>query len=45
MRFLELPVAVVLVVMWVAGTVLLGVCALVVYAAVSALVEIVIGAF
>ena len=42
-RFLELPVVVVLLVMWVSGTVLLGACALVVYAAVSALVGIVIG--
>jgi hypothetical protein len=44
-RFLELPVAVVLLVMWAAGTVLLGACALVAYAGVSALVGIVIGAF
>ncbi len=44
-RFLELPVAVVLLVMWVAGVVLLGACALVVYAAVSAVVVIVMGAF
>ena len=44
-RFLELPVAVVLLVMWAAGAVLLGACALVVYAAVSAQVGIVIGAF
>jgi hypothetical protein len=44
-RFLELPVAVVLLVMWAAGAVLLGACALVAYAGVSALVGIVIGAF
>jgi len=34
-RFLELPVWVVLSVMWVGGVVLLGACALVVYAAAS----------
>ena len=41
--FLELPVAVVLLVMWVAGTVLLGACAVLVYAGISALVGMVTG--
>ena len=37
-RFLELPVAVVLLVLWVGGVALLGGCALVAYALISALV-------
>jgi hypothetical protein len=37
-RFLEMPVAFVLVVMWLAGAVLMGSCALVLYLAVSALI-------
>jgi hypothetical protein len=41
---LELPVAVVLLVMWVAGAVLLGACALLMYAGISALVGMVAGA-
>ena len=44
-RFLELPTAVVLSVMWVVGTVLLGACVLAAYAAVSALVGLLTGAF
>ena len=44
-RFLELPVAVVLLVMWVVGVALLGACALLAYAAISALVEMVAEAF
>ena len=43
--FLELPVRVVVLVLWVGGVALLGACALVVYAAVSALVGIITGAF
>jgi hypothetical protein len=43
--FLELPVRVVVLVLWVAGVVLLGSCALVVYAVVSALLGMVAGAF
>jgi len=43
--FLELPVRAVVLVLWVAGIVLLGACALVVCAAVSALVGMVAGAF
>jgi hypothetical protein len=43
--FLELPVAGVSVVMWVAGTVLLGACALLMYAGISALVGVVAGTF
>jgi hypothetical protein len=39
--FLELPVAVVLLVMWMAGTVILGACALLMYAGISALVGMV----
>ena len=42
---LELPVAVVLLVMWIAGTALLGACALLMYAGISALVRIVAGTF
>jgi hypothetical protein len=41
--FLELPVAMVLLVMWVAGTALLGACAVLVYAGLSALVGMVVG--
>jgi hypothetical protein len=37
-RFLEMPVAFVLVVMWLAGASLMGSCALVLYLAVSALI-------
>jgi hypothetical protein len=44
-RFLELPVAVVLLVMWMAGTALLGACALLMYAGISALVGMVAGTF
>ena len=44
-RFLELPVAVVLLVMWVVGVALLGACALLAYAGISALVGVVAGAF
>jgi hypothetical protein len=44
-RFLELPVWVVLSVMWVGGVVLLGACALVVYAVASVVVRIAAGAF
>jgi hypothetical protein len=43
--FLELPVAVVLLVMWMTGTALLGACALLMYAGISALVGIVAGTF
>jgi hypothetical protein len=43
--FLELPVAVVLLVMWTAGAVLLGACALLMYASISALVGMVAGTF
>jgi hypothetical protein len=43
--FLELPVPVVLVVMWVSGVALLGACALLAYAGISALVQMVAGAF
>jgi hypothetical protein len=43
--FLELPVAIVLWVMWMAGTALLGACALLMYAGISALVGIVAGTF
>jgi hypothetical protein len=39
-RFLELPVLVVLVVMWVSGVALLGTCALLAYAIISALVRV-----
>ncbi len=44
-RFLELPVAVVLLVMWVVGVALLGACALLAYATISALVGVVAGGF
>jgi hypothetical protein len=44
-RFLELPVPVVLVVLWVGGVALLGACALSAYAIISTLVGIVAGAF
>jgi len=37
-RFLELPVAIVLLVLWVGGVALLGACGLVAYALISALV-------
>jgi hypothetical protein len=43
--FLELPVPVVLFVMWVAGVVFFGACALLTYVGISALVEMVRGAF
>jgi hypothetical protein len=43
--FLELPVAVVLAVMWMAGAVLLGACVLSAYAGISALAGMVAGAF
>jgi hypothetical protein len=43
--FLELPVPVVLLVLWVGGVALLGACALLAYAAISTLVGIVAGAF
>jgi len=43
--FLELPVALALLVMWMAGTVLLGACALLMYAGISALVGMVAGTF
>jgi hypothetical protein len=43
--FLELPVQVVLLVLWVAGIVFFGACALLTYMAISALVEMVGGAF
>jgi hypothetical protein len=42
---LGLPVPVVFLVMWVAGIVLLGACALLTYVGISALVEMVAGAF
>ncbi len=44
-RFLELPVAVVLLVMWVAGVALLGACALLAYAVISALAGMITGTF
>ena len=43
--FLELPVALVLLVMWMAGTALLGACALLMYAGISAVVGMVAGTF
>jgi hypothetical protein len=43
--FLELPVQVVLLVLWVAGVVVFGACALLTYVGISALVEMVAGAF
>ena len=43
--FLELPVQVVLLVLWVAGVVFFVACALLTYVGVSALVEMVAGAF
>jgi hypothetical protein len=43
--FLELPVQVVLLVMWVAGVVFFVACALLAYVSISALVEMVAGAF
>jgi hypothetical protein len=43
--FLELPVQVVLLVLWVAGIVFFGACALLTYMGISALVEMVAGAF
>jgi hypothetical protein len=45
LAFLGLPVPVVFLVMWVAGIVLLGACALLTYVGISALVEMVAGAF
>jgi Flp pilus assembly protein TadB len=44
-RFLELPVAVVLLVMWVGGVAVLGACALLAWAIISALVGMVAGTF
>jgi len=43
--FLELPVQVVFLVLWVAGIVFFGACALLTYMGISALVEMVAGAF
>jgi hypothetical protein len=43
--FLELPVPVVLLVLWVAGVVFFVACALLAYVGISALVEMVAGAF
>ena len=43
--FLALPVQVVFLVLWVAGVVFFGVCALLTYMGISALVEMVGGAF
>jgi hypothetical protein len=43
--FLELPVPIVLLVLWVAGVVFFGACALLTYMGISALVEMVAGAF
>jgi len=43
--FLELPVPIVLLVLWVAGIVFFGACALLTYMGISALVEMVRGAF
>jgi hypothetical protein len=44
-RFLELPVPVVLLVLWVGGVALLGACALLAYEVISTLVGVVAGAF
>ena len=44
-RFLQLPVPVVLLVLWVAGVVFFGACALLTYVGISALWEMVAGAF
>jgi hypothetical protein len=43
--FLELPVQVVFLVLWVAGIAFFGTCALLTYMGISALVEMVAGAF
>jgi hypothetical protein len=43
--FLGLPVQVVFLVLWVAGIVFFGACALLAYMGISALVELVVGAF
>ena len=43
--FLKLPVQIVFLVLWVAGIVFFGACALLTYMGISALVEIVGGAF
>jgi len=43
--FLELPVPMVFLVMWIVGVVLLGACALLAYAGISALVGMVAGGF
>jgi hypothetical protein len=43
--FLELPVPIVLLVLWVAGIVFFGACALLTYMGISALVEMVGGSF
>ena len=44
-RFLEMPVQVVVLVLWVGGVALLGACALVAYALISALVGMLAGSF
>ena len=43
--FLELPVQVVFLVLWLAGIVFFGACALLTYMGISALVDLVVGAF
>ena len=43
--FLELPVQIVMLVLWVAGLVFFGACALLAYVSIFALVEMVAGAF
>lgn len=43
--FLELPAAVVLLIIWVAGVVLIGACALLAYEGISALARMVTGVF
>jgi hypothetical protein len=43
--FLELPVPVVLLVLWVAGILFFGACALLTYVGISVLVEMAVGAF
>ena len=43
--FLELPVQVVILVLWAAGILFFGACALLTYVGISALVEMVAGAF
>ena len=44
-RFLELPAQVVFLVLWVAGVVFFGACAMLAYIGVSALIGMVVGAF